>query len=387
MQDFIQPVRGCLYAENQFISLKDFIYTPLLSDYQSCLAVHDNAVHLCYPKNAHEAGETKNRLTARKILQDCPKAGIFILKEKLIREGPPPLTRESLLVNFQVDENNSNLFPHENTYEIYELEKLEIIKASNMNTLPSLAYYTDAQNNLPQELLKFATPVLSHQSARMNFELYQVTENELVLDTCKNLSKHSYLLADGHHRLAGSKRLAKSIGSPVNHLVQIVNNHYSPPVLDSFTLMIDTLIPINFEKIKSAFNVKKVTNLPNIRNENIIDLITPNGLFELSSKTQTSHQSTNDFLSHFYHDELIGKVFELTDEELNKQTRCFHLGNWNDINELVFAGSHVGLRPPRIPLEEIIQKASKGQLFPEKSTRFLPKVTCGILLGKVDIQA
>lgn len=387
MQEFITPVKALFYCENESISLKDFIYTPHLSNHEKCLSTKNNSIHLCYPRNVAEIRTVKKRLTSNKIIQESKNEGIYILHEKLNPNSSNPLIRHSLIVNFQVTEHQTHLIPHEKTFEIYELEKLEILQSCNLNTLPSLAYYRDEHSDITEELLPHAKSILNEKSTEIDIELFQITNPEIVTKACQHLCKNTYLLADGHHRLAGSKRLAKSVGGAVNHLVQIVNDHYSPPELDSFTFMIDQLQPIDFKKINTHFQVQKVTTLPNIRKDQIIDLISPEGFFELTPILENPAQTFTDFLDYFYHDLLIGKVFELTDQELNKQTRCFHLGKWKDIRELVASGGHIGLRPPRVPIEEIFSKASKGELFAEKSTRFLPKITCGILLGKVDIKA
>jgi len=311
------------------------------------------------------------------------------------------------------DYSQGEVLRHERTLKGPKLDQFNLLSAARANLSPIFCLYSDPRMKLMIELAraKKAKPIFDFEFSGFRHRLFGIDDPRLVSKVSAALLKEKVYIADGHHRYETALEyyhrlcfakdpLRESAGyvmsffcaqeDPglvifpyhrlVRHLaeerlvdlmdrlkedfrIEPVSDHFSKENADRVFQELDATgnqrAMVLVDAQKRAFLLKLKAALADAR-ENLLDVeILEDLILKRILRISKEELAENKFV-----------VYETSEQKLVERMRT-------EIFQLVFL-----MKP--IPVVKMVERALRGEVMPEKSTYFYPKLPSGMLFRKID---
>lgn len=381
-----------------------------------------------------QAGELYRAWLADGTLRDCQKPALyayrqtFTLSPEVATPSHPagkPIQRIGLFANLALQTlghakpGAGGIYPHEQTFSAPKEDRLKLMRATRAQLSPIFGMYSDAAgavSALLKSVIDAAAPMVTGTTAwdGVRHELWPIESFDEMDRIAAHLAKTDVLIADGHHRyntaLNYQQELAQSLGElppdhPANFCMFVLIATQDPGML---------LLPTHrvlggmngFSLDKFAAAAKGRLNCTSFSGDlAALESALPGagrhamGLYDPASPTEkmmiattTDHDplaKTHPEQSSAWRHLDVAVAQHLVVEQLCEPNFCDQGKNvaWKFPHSLaqvdqvlVDPGYQLGLIMQATPLEAVSQVSEAGELMPQKSTFFYPKVATGLVI-------
>lgn len=376
-----------------------------------------NSIHLSVPKGENPAEQARRTLEKWKsegvIMQD-KFPGIYVYYQHFQLSGSDKkYCRKGFISNIQIYDWDENiLLRHENTMPGSVNDRIDIMDQTQLNVSPTHGLYEDNSFLLEKYMDESMTcPLYETEDYQGVRDVLSVIHDAKVINIFReHIKEKQIILADGHHRYAGSLayKKHKTENNPQHTGLEGYNYHMmyltNMEAGDIRVLPTHRLIKnvSNFDeasimqKLKVQFEINPVDNVTDL-NEIILGkkstfgLIFKDNAYKISLKPGAIREIKWDFpvkikeldltiLHYFIIEKAIGipgKV-HVTSENIafdRNFADCLVKVNSDEAQLAIIANE--------ITMDKIKEVCFSGYTLPQKSSYFYPKVICGFLFDSI----
>ncbi|WP_114749366.1 DUF1015 domain-containing protein [Pleomorphovibrio marinus] len=416
------PLKAWRYHE-KFLGQMDSLISPLfdvVTDRQrrKLYANPINSIHLSLPKGP-QAG-----LGARKTLDEWKKKGVIVQDHVpgiyvyyqyfKSTDRNKQVCRKGFIAHLKLEEwENQVVLRHENTNPYGVAEREEILEKTQIQASPTFGLYEDPDFVLePFFDEAMADPIYDLEDYQGVREVLAVIHDaKIIKKVIRFMKDKQILIADGHHRYSAALDYSHKRGKEAPALGKINSYDYHEMYFCNSASEALKIYPNHrvfsglgvdanevLNKVSPFFDSKEVEDQEDL--EDIINnkrhafgLVFKNRAFILSLKPSwqeighlknlsPSLKNLDVYLMHhFLIQEGLGIPLELQSKsEVIKYERhsskCFLA--------LLRGELELAVVMPGISVGEVFEVCRSGEMLPQKSTYFYPKVVSGLLFGSID---
>lgn len=353
------------------------------------------------------AKKTFDEWLKKNIMLQDEKEAVYIYKQEYKIQGQKHSRLGFISLMELQDEEDSRVYPHENTHAHAVDDRLKLTRALNSNLSCIFVCYSDKNRKLEKIFnneVAHGEPLLEVKDQdNIRHTLWRLDDAALVKEINDSISGQHLFIADGHHRYKVAmdyrkvrlERKSQSNGQePFNYVMTYFTN------IDSKDLMIFPMhrivkkFPSDINLIEELFRVDKVKNKEDLlillakagKNEHAFGLYTRDGvkLLRLKNKLLIDEYVKEGSKEYKNLDATILKYFVF--DRLNiKSDDIIYTKDLSDVTDMVDnrqADASFIMNPVKISQLKAI--ALNGERMPPKTTYFYPKVLSGLTVYKMD---
>ena len=417
----IHPFRAWRYSETLMKNISD-LTSPLFdvaSEKQKAALYGNpyNSIHLSIP-----GGECPSE-NAAIILQQWRQTGgiqhdsdpaIYVYYQYFRLPGDPKqYCRKGFICKIRVYDWDENvILRHENTMPRSVNEQVALLAATRLNVSPTHGLYTNPNFDLEADMdQSMQQPICQTESYQGTRDVLSVIRDPRIIERFVSLiAKKQVILADGHHRYAGSLayRNQQMAANPAHtgterynyHLMWLTNTEAEDlKILPTHRLIKDIagLDEAAFlKKLERHFTVKPVPN-PDHMDEIIagkqwtFGLIFHDDAYQISLKPEAHCELKWNFpdkvkaldltvLHYFVSQEILGiKGPDQGDSNHIEFERSFAAC----LTKVIRGDCQLALITNELSIGDVKTVCRSGCTLPQKSTYFWPKVVCGFVFSSL----
>lgn len=378
-----------------------------------------NSIHLSVPlhgETPQDAHETIARWKANGVIEQDPIPGIYVYYQHFSLPGSDKDYVRKGFVSFieatDWGQPDSDILRHENTMPHSVSDRVEVLKATELNVSPTHGLYFDSDFELEEYMDEsMLNPIYETEDYQgVRDVLSVIHDKEIIQKFIDKLGKERVILADGHHRLEGSiiyrKELAAKAGSHTGeegynyHLMYLTNGEADDLRILPTHRLISGLEHFNkvdfFKKLEPNFIIKPLEN-PNDVTEIILGkpwafgLLFGDEAFKVRLKPEVIEHIEWSFpdvikkldltVMHYF---IIEKGLGILGKDQRKSTNISFERNFaNCLTKTIKGEAQFAIITQDINMETVKKVCYSGHTLPQKSTYFYPKVICGYLFGSI----
>lgn len=390
-----------------------------------------NVVRIILGKEDEPHPEKNKYLRAKIYIDEWLKDGILIREDKKalyiyqqkFRVDGREMVRNGLIGAVKLEEFSSKkVLPHEKTFPKPKEDRFNLLTATNTNTEQIFLLYDDEDGkirNLIESSLKKAKKAFSVEDEDgITHTLFIIREEETIKETQNLLAPKSLIIADGHHRYETSllykkenEKRRRSEEEPFDYIMMTLFG-----IQDENLVILPThrlvkglkTLDFSFEEILSPYFEVRGERKPErddewieisklIRGEKhsfiayfpsfkkIFKLKLKEGSDWMSFMEKEKSPAWKSLDVSILHSLIFKKMNPLFEGGFSVEKNISYVRNILDGIKQLKEGKYQGifiLNP--VSLEEIKKVVENGELMPEKSTDFYPKLKSGILMFPLD---
>ena len=419
----ITPFRAWRYNEELSESIEE-LTSPLFdviskSQRDALYANPFNSIHLSVPQNMDTAKGASALLEQWKlsgILKQDPLPGIYVYYQHFSLPGiPQEYVRKGFISFIEAtdwDDPDTQILRHENTMPHSVNDRVDILKATEMNVSPTHGLYFDEIFELEEYMDEsMLNPIYETEDYQgVKDVLSVIHDHDVIKKFIHKLKDSKVILADGHHRLEGSiiyrkeqqQQLVQTTGSEGfnYHLMYLTNGESDDLRILPTHRLISGLESFDKEeflkKLAPYFIIKHLEN-PNDVNEIIqgkkwaFGLLFGNQALKLRLKPEALDLMDWNFpelikeldltVMHYF---IIEKALGIPGKS-QRDSQCigFERNFANCLTKTISGEAQFAIITQDIDMETVKQVCYSGHTLPQKSTYFYPKAICGYLFGSI----
>jgi uncharacterized protein (DUF1015 family) len=417
----ILPFRAWRYSETLMKNISD-LTSPLFDvaseKQKTALYRHPyNSIHLSIPWGecpAENAARILKQWRQKSCIQHDADPAVYVYYQYFRLPGDPKqYCRKGFICKIRIyDWDEDVILRHENTMPRSVDEQVALLAATRLNVSPTHGLYTDESFGLEADMdQSMQQPVCQTESYQGTRDVLSVIREPRVIDRFVNrMAQKKVILADGHHRYAGSLAYMKRqmAVNPAHtgqerynyHLMWLTNTEAEDlKIMPTHRLIKDivrfdqTEILIKFER---HFTVKAVQN-PDHMDEIIagkqwtFGLIFGNDAYQVSLKPEAHRELKWNFpdnikaldltvLHYFVIQEILGiKGRDQSDSNRIEFERSFPAC----LTKVTQGACQLALITNEVSIGDVKTVCRSGCTLPQKSTYFWPKVICGFVFSSL----
>lgn len=437
----IQPFRGLRYntkkikLEEIITEPYDRIPPPLQEEYYQRSPY--SIVRVILGKDDDPEHPEKNKYKrANLYLDEWEKAGILAreeqealyLYEQEFEVYEEQKRRIGLIARVKLEEFSSKkVLPHEKTFPKHKIDRLNLLRATNTNTGQILLLYKDDDQRASravEDALKLAELGAEVQDEdNFKHRLWIIKDKEAIQSIQQAMADKVLIIADGHHRYETSlnyqkEKLAQNKdvkGDELfNYIMMTLFNLDDPGlvILPTYRLVkgLDKLREESFKEILSSyFDISELsssdpidkTALEEVQNQVNSEIHTFAVFVYHFKKFFIFHLKSEDILDKEINEEkskeckrldvailhslIIDKLELLSSSPFSLENNVSYIRNLEQGLKKVMAGEfQMIFLLNSTSLNQIREVVEKGELMPQKSTDFFPKLKSGLVLNPLD---
>ena len=350
------------------------------------------------------AANTLNMWIGSGVLIEEDQPAIYIFSQSFTVNGSP-VDRIGCICSLELSELGETVLPHEQTIDKHLDDRYNLMESTSANSGQIFMCYKDEQmvleelyNNIKNE------PSISVTLDEVGYNVWPITDNGTIQKFVSMLDKKTLVIADGHHRYKTALKYAKNHKSQGSQQVMVtLVNSKNPGMQIMPTHRLITNMDKNIEDIKkdimTHFSYKEFVGADKLLSE-MKTLETQYcilGIYQKKSNTglllefkswdmlgklmSDKSKSLRELDTNILHRFLLKDVFNI---DTNRQDDLKHLsylrGNKSAIDMLDKEENYdivCFVNPPS--LDDVFSIAEAGEVMPQKSTYFFPKVYSGLV--------
>jgi uncharacterized protein (DUF1015 family) len=442
----IAPLRAIRYAEKEPAKLSALIAPPydVISPTQrEALAARDphNVVQLILPlerpgdapgDNKYlRAGKTFRQWIAEGVLRADGEPGLYVLHQRFEWGGQSHL-RKGFLARLRLrDFKDGVVLPHEKTLSGPKADRLEIFKQTRANLSPIFSLYPDDRNEV-ESLLSAAIDRPTDSTATgddghgpIEHKMWRVTDAATIAKVRTAMSSRRAYIADGHHRYETALNYARLIDEGLPQPRPDGAHHF---VLSFFCGMADPgllILPTHrllhsiagFELARLVTEAEKFFEVEWLPGDSrtpaglsqaqrslaeagktrpsfllVGDKGAKTALFKLRASTdltkleelpKNEHVRSLDVA--LLHGLLLQRTLHLSPQSQEKQENLRYIKEASEAVAAVASGSgQAAFLLNGTLMRQVREVAEAGEVMPQKSTFFYPKLPSGLVFNPLD---
>lgn len=350
------------------------------------------------------------------------------LYEQEFRVKDEKKKRTGLVVRVKLEEFSSRkVLPHEKTFPKHKVDRLNLLRATNTNTEQILLLYKDDRNTVSQAIEK------ARQKAELGAEvkdednflhrLLIIKDKEAIQRIQEAMADKVLIIADGHHRYETSLNYQEEVletmkgakgDEPFNYIMMTLFKLEDPGlmILPTYRLVkgLDKLSDEGIKKLllpcfeiseirwSETSNQSKIEEVQkSVLNENhtfaaFISQLKKFFIFRLKSEEFLDKEITDEKSKEWkrldvaiLHSLIIDKLKSLSSESFSLENNVSYIRNLEQGIKKVMQGEFqmIFLLKP-VSLHQIREVVENGELMPQKSTDFFPKLKSGLVMNPLD---
>ncbi len=376
-----------------------------------------NSIHLSIPGGdcpAKNASRIVRQWKADGCLQRDPDAAIYVYYQYFKLPGDPSrYCRKGFICKIRIYEWDQNvILRHENTMPRSVDEQVALLAATRLNASPTHGLYTDKKFELEEFMdASMERPICQAEDYLGVRDVLSVISDPAVIARFRKKMEHQQvILADGHHRYAGSlaymKQQAQSNPKHTGHenynfhLMWLTNTEAQDlkilPTHRLISRLADFDEAVVVERLAEHFTVKPVPN-PDIMPEVIAGKLWTFGLifadhaYRVSLKPEVHGTMKWVFpdevkaldltvMHYFIIQEILGiKGRDQSTSPCIKYERSFGAC----LTQVLRKDVQLAVITNELSISEVKTVCNSGCTLPQKSTFFWPKAICGFVFSSI----
>jgi uncharacterized protein (DUF1015 family) len=374
-----------------------------------------NSIHLSIPAGecpSENASRILQQWRNEGLIQRDPAPGVYVYYQYFrLRGDPKQYCRKGFICKIRVYDWDKNvILRHENTMPRSVNEQVELLAATRLNASPTHGLYTDENFELETYMDRsMQRPICETEDYQGTRDVLSVIREPHIIERFVNLMAHKQvILADGHHRYAGSLAYMKRrmAANPAHtgqerynyHLMWLTNTEAEDlRILPTHRLIKDLQ---NFDetailqKFERRFTVKPLPD-PDHLDEIIagkqwtFGLIFQDSAYQVSLKPESHGEMNWKFpqkiknldltvLHYFVIQEILGiNGRDQIDSDCIEFERSFGAC----LTKVIKGVCQLALITNEVSIADVKTVCGSGCTLPQKSTYFWPKVICGFVFS------
>jgi uncharacterized protein (DUF1015 family) len=413
----IHPFKGWRFNTNIVGDISQVIAPPydIINDADQA-ALYDrspyNYVRIILNRSAgmerySKAAKTFSEWKKNDILKQDTDSSIYLLCQSF-RQEEQQIERTGLITKMKVTKLGGDVLPHERTISKHINDRYNLMKATKANTGQIFMSYRDQKRTVESILgsYKDEIPLIDAVLDGIRYRLWRLTDEGQINTIQDVLAGTKAIIADGHHRyktayqyaqdhpeINGSDRVMVTLVNAYNDGMHVLPTHrivYGKPIDD------DQFI----KKIKGRFDIEKKPSTAELLSE--MDQCRASDTINLGALTRVG----NAYLISYKGEENWSSDLSTASQALDvnvlhqlilKPACRIDTRNQHDLEHLAYVrGNEPPLEmiknasdydfiffvnPP--DLDQIFEVAETGEMMPQKSTYFYPKIYSGLVTAGI----
>ena len=349
------------------------------------------------------AANTLNMWVGSGVLVEESQPAIYILSQSFLVEGNL-VERIGCICALTLSELGDEVLPHEQTIDKHLDDRYKLMEATSANSGQIFMIYDDEKMVL-ENIHKSMTdiPVIDTKLDEIHYKIWAVKDENLIGQFIGALKDKKLVIADGHHRYKTALKYAKNNPIPGSEKVMITlvnSNNPGMEILPTHRLIKEKDISVEDikEKLVKDFTYEECDGLDQLlmkmknqagekctlglfhKSSNtglVLDFISWDSLeLEMSDKSKELRELDTNVLHSF----LLNNVFDIDTNNQDDLKYLSYLRGNNPPSEMLKTENYkivCFVNPPS--LDDVFNIAGKGEVMPQKSTFFFPKVFSGLV--------
>ena len=376
-----------------------------------------NSIHISVPKGpqpAQKAGQLVTQWKQDRTLVQDAIPGLYVYYQYFTLPGDPePKCRKGFIALIRIHDWQENVvLRHENTMPVSVKDRSDILDATQFNVSPTHGIYVEDNPDLERYLDEaIQNPIYETEDYQGVRDVLAVIQDQKIIQKFSEvLSSKNVILADGHHRYAGSIEYQKQRERSNEHHTGEEGYNFHMMYLTNARTDTVRILPTHrllsgisdfdpedvLEKLSEFFVIKHVIN-PNDINEVILGkkwafgLLMGDQAYKIRLKPEAFDLMDWNFpdeikrldltVLHYF---VIDRVLGIPGRKQTKSDQITFERNFTNCHDQVISGkAQLALITRDITMEEVLRVCESGYTLPQKSTYFYPKVICGFLFGSI----
>ncbi len=376
-----------------------------------------NSIHLSLPTGASPAIQAKKTLDdwkRKKVIVQDSLPGIYVYYQYFkTSDRELPVCRKGFIAQIKVEEwQKQVVLRHEGTNEEGVREREEILRNTLIQASPTFGLYEDPEFEL-EGILDDAMqdPIYDVEDYQGVREVLSVIHDAVVIKkVIQFMRDKQVLIADGHHRysaalwLSQKKKVKENQNLPrfsafdyhemyfcntSSKALSIFPNHRVFQGLGfSDAELLQKLAPyFAYKEVEDQEDLEDIINNKRnsfglvFRRKAFLLSLKPHCLLEGEVKS-SKLKSLEVYLLHYF---LVYKAMGIP---MDQQPKSEHIRFERHSSKCFLAlermKAEVVVLVPRVSIKEVFKVCKAGELLPQKSTYFYPKVVSGLLFGSIN---
>jgi uncharacterized protein (DUF1015 family) len=409
----IKPFRGILYNQKKADIARVITppYDVISKDMQGRFYQRDehNIVRLILGKVDKSDTSRNNRYTRAKALLDRwlekrllvkdRKPAVYVYSQEYLHKGRKRIRLGFIALMKIEDPKESGILPHEYTLDKPKADRLSLMAKTRSNLSPIFSLFQDEKNRINKMLksfIKSRPPLFKVEAEGVTHKFWRMENRHTIKSMQVYMRGKKIFIADGHHRyevaLAYRDKMRKSVKnrkSAVNYVMMYFSNLNERENLTILSThrVVRNINPFDEKKIK--LKLKKYFYIKNIKKEEHLFESLEKGpkarrIFGMYAGKKrfyllTSKKADSRFDVTVLHDLIINKILCVK----NPENSIKYIRNEKHASALVDKGKYriaFFLRPTKVGQMKTV--AERGEMMPQKSTYFYPKLLTGLVINK-----
>lgn len=419
----ILPFKAWRYNHQLSSSIEDLtspLFDVISQKQRDALYEHPyNSIHLSVPlqgETVDSSRETIEKWKKEGIIKQDDIPGIYVYYQHFSLPGSSKKFIRKGFVSFieatDWGQPDSDILRHENTMPHSVKDRVEVLKATQLNVSPTHGLYFDEQFTLEKYMDEsMANPIYETEDYQGVKEVLSVIhDHKIIGEFIKKLSNEKVILADGHHRLESSITYRKeqiNNGEAIRnsegynyHMMYLTNGASDDLRILPTHRLINGLSDFSKESFLEAlepyFMIKQLEN-PYDVTEIILGkkwafgLLFGDQAYKVRLKPEAINRMDWNFpdvikeldltVMHYF---IIEKGLGIQGKDQRKsQNITFERNFANCLSRTMKEEAQFAIITQDIDMETVKEVCYSGHTLPQKSTYFYPKVICGYLFGSI----
>jgi uncharacterized protein (DUF1015 family) len=331
--------------------------------------------------------------------------GLYPLRQPFVAPDGSRGVREGFFALLHLEDYAARIVrPHERTLAGPKADRLKVLRAAQANLSPVFLLYEDREDALAGSFdAAFAEPLASADDATGTTRLARVDDEARIERVCRQLAERPVVIADGHHRYETAlayrdERRAAGATSEGPHewILAYFANAYAPGCL---LLPIHRLILKGVTPTQAAWRERlpgwESREVP-IPDADSIPALLAEHLEPLASQHAFAADDASGTLRIFWrprdgeltvrviHREVIEGVFGLDEEAVRGGAIAYPKSAVQTARDLRAGRGLTALYLNALTPEDVFRATAAGEVMPQKSTFFHPKLPTGLVFRTLD---
>lgn len=344
---------------------------------------------------------------------------IYPLEQSFISNDGTVVNRKGFIALIKIEEFEKGIvLPHEKTLSKAKEDRLKLLRATDANFSQIFGLFSDAEGLVQKEIQKELTekPICDVEFQEVKNKIWKITNKNIIDSIVKIMSSKQILIADGHHRYETALNYRNE---KRKEIINFTGNESFNFVLMFFTNLNDDGLVIypthravhsienfNWQKIKSIlqndFDIidckskQEMTKIlqnfdsfsygvieSNPAKFSVLHLKNSEKIKTLLSKSLPNEIKNLDVV--LLHEYILRDLIGISDEAQAKKLNINYLQKIADcVTEVENKKVNIAFIVNSTKINQVRQVAESGNIMPQKSTFFYPKLISGFIMNKLD---
>ena len=376
-----------------------------------------NSIHLSIPQGhepAKNAAQVLNKWKLENHIVQDERPGIYVYYQYFsLPSDPQQYCRKGFICKLRIHDWNENIIlRHENTMPAAVNEQCELLAETRLNASPTHGLYTDASFELEPYMDEcIRNPICEAEDYQGVRDVMGIIRDETITAKfTEKLHDKQIILADGHHRYAGSLAFMKQqkANNPKHtgnegynyHLMWLTNTEADDLRILPTHRLIKKLDDFDkaaiLEKLEKNFKVKPVADASQIHEfilgkQWTFGLIFEQDAYAVRLKPEAISDLKWNFpeeikrldltVAHYF---IIEDILGIPGKKQTASPCIEYERNFTDcMTQVLKQESQMAIITNDVRVEDVKRVCGCGCTMPPKSTFFYPKAVCGFLFSSV----